>query len=87
MSSTAAQRRVAQVLGSGESPISPQGTCSAREGGDSVYGLVPANIASTLSVDAGTELVIGYHAASNTVLLTPRHQVAEDHWAAAQVFD
>jgi len=87
MSSTAAQRRVAQVLGSGESPISPQGTCSAREGGESVYGLVPSNIASTLSVDVGTELVVGYHAASNTVLLTPRHKVTSDHWGADQVLD
>ena len=82
-----AQRRVAQVLGSSESPISPQGTCSARAGGDSVYGLIPVDVATSLSIDAGTEMVIGYHPPSNTVLLTPRHQVTSDHWGAEQVLD
>lgn len=45
------------------------------------YGLYPANIAKAHGVEQGTEMAIGYHAPTNTVLLSPSNLVEQGHWA------
>jgi hypothetical protein len=79
MSGTTAQRRAAQAIENDDDTISPEGTCSAREAGSSVYGLIPAEKAKAHGVEQGTELIVGYHPPTSTVLLTPAH-LAPD-WA------
>lgn len=87
MSATEAQRDAIKLLGGDESPISPQGTCSTQESGDSLYALFPQNLTNALDVEPGTTMALGFHAPSNTLLVTPKHCVTPDHWASEYVLD
>lgn len=84
MSQTAARRRAQQAAGSlgGElRHISPEGTSKAQEKGNSVYSLVPGDIAKANGIEQGTELVLGYDPVTKTWLATPRDEVGPGHWA------
>jgi len=84
MSGTQAQRRAAQSIESDGSSITPMGTCSAREGGESIYGLYPSKQAAADGVEQGTTLIVGYHAPTSTVLLTPAHLADESDWTGTR---
>lgn len=84
--SAQAQREALQILGGEEPPISPEGTCSTQRKGNSLYSLLPPDICRSLDIEAGTTLVLGFHAPSNTVFVTPQSAVSGDHWAADYVF-
>lgn len=80
MSQSKAQGEALRLVGlAGD--ITPCGTSTTREQG-SLYGLLPADQARGIGIVAGTELVIGYHAASSTFLHAPVSAVDADHWAA-----
>jgi hypothetical protein len=80
--SAKAQRQALQLLGGGDSPISPEGTCKAQALGDSLYVVFPADLLLQNNVEKGTQLVQGYHAPSNTLLVCPVDAVDDGHWAA-----
>lgn len=80
--STDAQRRTIETVLGGEGPVTPLRVAKARESGGSVYGLIPRDKARVLEIEQSTDLAIGYHHPSRTILQTPARTVASDHWAA-----
>lgn len=80
MSQAVAQRETMQAVVD-QNEITPMGTCKAQQQGGSMYGLIPPNPAQAHGVRQGTELVVGYHAPSRTVLLSPTSAVEPGHWA------
>jgi antitoxin component of MazEF toxin-antitoxin module len=45
------------------------GSCKAQESGNSIYNLIPPEIAESLDVSQGSSLELGFHAESNTLLV------------------
>lgn len=81
MSQSAAQREAIQAVTSSNA-LTPMGRCNAQEMGGSLYSLLPAPLPASLGIDQGTELVVGYHAQTNTIVVSPAGAVDPDHWAS-----
>lgn len=45
------------------------GTCKAQESGNSIYSLIPPELANALGIKQGTALELGFHAETNTLLV------------------
>jgi antitoxin component of MazEF toxin-antitoxin module len=45
------------------------GSCKAQESGNSIYNLIPPELAESLDVSQGSSLELGFHAESNTLLV------------------
>jgi hypothetical protein len=84
MSQGSARRRALRELSDPDAPITPLGDCTVQGRNGSLYSLLPQPPASSDGIEAGTEMVLGYDAATNTYLASPKHAVedAEDHWAS-----
>ena len=68
--SSKSSRKVAQALDDGSlDSITPMGSCKAQESGNSIYSLIPPELAQSLGIEQGGELTLGYHAESNTLLV------------------
>lgn len=64
-------REVAQALDDGElDSVTPMGNCRAQESGDSLYSLIPPELARAHQVGQGSALELGYHAESGTLLVS-----------------
>jgi len=66
-----------------DAPITPLGDCTVQDGNGSLYSLLPQTQAAADGIEAGTEMVLGYDAETNTYLASPKRVVAEsdEHWA------
>ena len=68
--SSQTSRRVAQALqNEALAPVTPMGLCKAQESGASLYTLIPAELARANGVEQGTDLELGFHPESNTLLV------------------
>ena len=68
--STESSREVAKALDEGKlEGISPEGTCKAQESGDSIYSLIPPDLARANGLSQGSPLALGYHPESNILLV------------------
>jgi hypothetical protein len=65
-----AQRRAAQAV-IDDSAVTPFGTCSAQDRSGSIYGVIPSEIRDAHGLEQGSELEVGYHAETGTILFTP----------------
>lgn len=81
MSQSGAQREAIQAVAEG-SAITPMGYGKAQEKSSSTYSVIPDPLPSSLGIEQGTELVFGYHAATDTLLVVPADRVKSDHWAS-----
>ncbi len=86
MGTSQARRRALDAVGMGtDGGITPLGTAKAQEKGGSLYAVVPSNLVQAHQISKGDELALGYHAPTNTLLVTAAKDVDEDHWAENQV--
>lgn len=86
MGTSQARRRALDAVGMGsDGGITPLGTAKVQEKGGSKYALLPSNLVQAHQISAGEELALGYHAPTNTLLVTPAKDVEDDHWAENQV--
>lgn len=81
MSQSGAQRRAIQAVAEG-SAITPMGFRNAQEGDGYFYSAIPAPLPRSLGIEQGDELVYGYHAPSDTWMVSPVEAVDTDHWAS-----
>jgi hypothetical protein len=69
--SSQSSRKVAQALDEGNlGSITPMGSCKAQESGNSIYNLIPPEVAAGLDISQGSTLELGFHAESNTLLVS-----------------
>jgi hypothetical protein len=45
------------------------GSCKAQESGESIYSLIPPELARANGIEQGVNLELGYHSQSNTLLV------------------
>lgn len=68
--SSKSSRKVAQALDEGNlGSITPMGSCKAQESGNSIYNLIPPELAQSLEISQGSSVELGFHAESNTLLV------------------
>jgi hypothetical protein len=70
-----AQRRAAQAVVDEDESVTPFGTCSAQNRSGSIYAVIPSEIRDAYDIKQGTELSVGYHSESGTILITPSGNV------------
>jgi len=63
------QRRVLRALD--DDDVMDFGTVLAQCHGRSLYGVIPARIASEENIQQSTELSVSYHPASGSIIYTP----------------
>ncbi len=68
--SSQTSRRVAQALQDEKlAPVTPMGLCKAQESGTSLYSLIPSELARAKGIEQGSDLELGFHPESNTLLV------------------
>jgi hypothetical protein len=81
-----AQREAMQAVTNGVG-VAPYGTGGVRVGGDSLYGLIPPEVCGLWGVEQGDELMLGYEASEQTLMMTPERVAEEVGWASQFVGD
>lgn len=64
------------------SAITPYGFKKAQEGDGYFYSAIPAPLPASLGIEQGDDLVYGYHAATDTWMVSPVEAVDREHWAS-----
>jgi len=84
MSQSSARRRALRELSDPDAPITPLGDCTVQDRNGSLYSLLPQPQASADGIEGGTEMVLGYDAATRTFLMSPKKAASEieKHWAS-----
>jgi len=76
-----AQREAMQAVTNGVG-VAPYGTGGVLPIGGSLYGLIPSDVSNLWGVEKGDELMLGYNAAEQTLLMTPEEVAGEVGWAS-----
>lgn len=63
------QRRAMHALSEGD--VMDFGTVLAQENGRALYGAIPAAIAREEGLEQSSELSVGYHSETGSIILTP----------------
>lgn len=83
MSAKTPQERAVQALYDG-GEIMPLGRVKAQRQGGSVYAAIPATVVHSFGIKQSDEMVVGFHAPTNTIVMSPADVVGGDHWGAIE---